>query len=79
MTCSEIRSGIYVSIVDKMAVSDLPKRKYTAEEIINKLREVEVIIAAGSKVVEAARRICVWEQTFCRWRAEHGGLRVDQA
>ena len=57
----------------------MPKRKHTAEEIINKLREVEVIIAAGGTVAEVVRRIGVSEQTFYRWRAEYGGLRVDQA
>ena len=57
----------------------MPKRKHTAEEIINKLREAEVIIASGSTVVEAVRRIGVSEQSFYRWRTEYGGLRVDQA
>ena len=57
----------------------MAKRKHTAEEIINKLREAEVVIAAGSTVAEAAWRIGVSEQTFYRWRAEYGGLRVDQA
>ena len=57
----------------------MAKRKHTAEEIINKLREAEVVIAAGSAVVEASRRLGVSEQTFYRWRAEYGGLRVDQA
>ena len=57
----------------------MPKRKHTAEEIINKLREAEVIIASGSTVVVAVRRIGVSEQTFYRWRTEYGGLRVDQA
>ena len=57
----------------------MAKRKHTAEEIINKLREAEVVIAAGSTVVEASRRLGVSEQTFYRWRAEYGGLRVDQA
>ncbi len=56
----------------------MAKRKHTAEEIINKLREAEVVIAAGSTVAEAAWRIGVSEQTFYRWRAEYGGLRVDQ-
>ena len=55
------------------------KRKHTAEEIINKLREAEVVISAGSTVAETVRRIGVSEQTFYRWRAEYGGLRVDQA
>ena len=57
----------------------MAKRKHTAEEIINKLREAEVVIAVGRTVVEAAQRIGVSEQTFYRWRAEYGGLRVDQA
>ena len=57
----------------------MPKRKHTAEEIINKLREAEVIIATGSTVAEAVCRIGVSEQTFYRWRAKYGGLRVDQA
>ena len=38
-----------------------------------------MVIAAGSTVDEAARRIGISEQTFYRWRAEFGGLRVDQA
>ena len=57
----------------------MPKRKHTAGEIINELREAEVIIASGSTVVEAVRRIGVSEQTFYRWRTEYGGLRVGQA
>lgn len=57
----------------------MAKRKHRAEEIINKLREAEVIIATGSTVAEAARRIGVLGQTCYRWRAEYGGLRVDQA
>ena len=55
----------------------MAKRKHTSEEIINKLREV--VISSGSTVVEAVRRIGVSEQTFYRWRAEYGGLCIDQA
>ena len=58
---------------------EMAKRKHTPEEIINKLREAEVVVAAGSTVAEASRRIGVSEQTFYRWRAEYGGLRIDQA
>ena len=42
----------------------MAKRKHTAEEIINKLREAEVVISSGSTVAEAARRHGVSEQTF---------------
>ena len=55
----------------------MAKRKHTPEEIINKLREA--VIAAGSTVAEASRRIGASGQTFYRWRAEYGGLRIDQA
>ena len=44
----------------------MAKKKYTAEEIISKLREAEVVIAAGSTVVEGSRRLGVSEQTFYR-------------
>ena len=57
----------------------LPKSKHKAGEIIKELREAEVIIASGGTVAEAARRIGVSEQTFCRWRSEYDGLRVDRA
>ena len=50
----------------------MAKRKHTLGEIINKLREEEVVISAGSTVAQASRRIGVWEQTFYRWRAEYG-------
>ena len=50
-----------------------------AEEIINKLREVDVVIAAGSTIVEAVWRIGVSVQAFCRWRVEYGSLLVGQA
>ena len=57
----------------------MANRKHTPEEIINKLRKAEVVIAAGSTVAEARRRIGASEQTFYRWRAGYGGLRIDQA
>ena len=57
----------------------MAKRKHTPEEIINKLREAEVVIAAGSTVAETSRRIGISEQTFYRWRAKYRGLRIDQA
>lgn len=57
----------------------MPKRNYTAEQIINKLREVEVKVSQGIKVAEAVRGIGVSEQTYYRWRNEYGGMRTDQA
>ena len=56
----------------------MPRKKHTPEQVINKLREVEVALAQGKTVAEASRQIGVTEQTFYRWRSEYGGLRVDQ-
>jgi putative transposase len=55
------------------------RKKFSAEEIINKLRQVEVLVAKGQKTDEAVRQIGVTYQTFLRWRKEYGGLRSDQA
>lgn len=55
------------------------KRGYTSEQIIGKLREVEVLLSQGSTVGQACRKIGVTEQTYYRWRKEYGGMRVDQA
>ena len=49
------------------------------EEIIAKLREVEVRLSQGETIAQAVRAISVTEQTFYRWREEYGGLRVGQA
>ena len=46
---------------------------FTHEQIINKLREVEVLLGQGGTVREASRRIGVTEQTYYRWRKEYGG------
>ena len=56
----------------------MPRKKHTPEQVINKLREAEVVLAQGRTVAEASRQIGVTEQTFYRWRNEYGGLRIDQ-
>lgn len=53
-------------------------RKHKAEEIVAKLRQVEVLTAQGRPVAEAIRSIGVSEVTFYRWRSEYGGLKGDQ-
>ena len=55
------------------------RKAYTAEQIINKLREVEILISQGTSISEASRKIEVTEQTYYRWRKEYGGMRVEQA
>jgi transposase-like protein len=49
------------------------------EEIIAKLRELEVRLARGETAAAAARAVGVTEQSYYRWRKEYGGLQVDQA
>ncbi len=57
----------------------MPRKRFAAEEIINKLREAEVRLPNGESVVEACKQQGVTEQTVYRWRREYGGLRIDQA
>ena len=57
----------------------MARKRYTAEEIIGNLREAEVALAQGENLAMVARTLGVSEQTYCRWRREYGGLRVDQA
>lgn len=57
----------------------MPRQRFTSEQIIGKLREVEVFVAKGGSVADASRQIGVAEQTLYRWRKEYGGMRVDQA
>ena len=56
----------------------MPRKKHTPEQVINKLREAEVVLAQGRTVAEASRQIGGTAQTFYRWRNEYGGLRIDQ-
>ena len=55
------------------------KRKHSIEQIIGKLREIEVELAQGRSVAEVCRSLGVTEQTYYRWRKEYGGLKMDQA
>lgn len=57
----------------------MARKKHTAEQIITKLREAEVLQAKGQSIAEACRQIAVSEQTYYKWRREYGGLQVDQA
>ncbi len=56
----------------------MPRKKHKAEEIVAKLRQVEVLTAQGRPVAEAVRSIGVTEVTYYRWRSEYGGLKGDQ-
>ena len=55
------------------------RRTFTAEQIIGKLREAEILLSQGGSVGEVSRKLGVTEQTYYRWRKEYGGMRVEQA
>ena len=56
----------------------MAKKRHTAEQIISKLREAEVMLATGTKMPQVCRKIGITEQTYYRWRKEYGGVRTDQ-
>jgi transposase-like protein len=58
--------------------SSMSRKRHKPEEIVAKLRQVEVLTAQGRTVAEAIRSIGVTEVTFYRWRQEYGGLKGDQ-
>jgi transposase-like protein len=55
------------------------KQRHTAEQIISKLREAEVLTSKGMAVEEVLRQLGISDATYYKWRKEFGGLRVDQA
>ena len=57
----------------------MAKKRHSAEQIIDKLREAEVELGKGLKVPEVCRKLGVSQQTYYRWRSEYGGMRTDQA
>lgn len=56
----------------------MARRSHRPEEIINKLREAEVLRSQGSTVGEAAGKSGVAEQTYYRWRREYGEMRINE-
>ena len=56
----------------------MARKRHTAEEIVAKLRQVDVLTGQGQPVSEAIRTIGVTEVTYYRWRSEYGGLKGDQ-
>ena len=56
----------------------MARKGFTPEQIVAKLRQVDVLISRGQSVAEAIRSIGVSEVTYYRWRQEFGGLKSDQ-
>jgi putative transposase len=57
----------------------MARKRYKAEEIINKLREAEIEQSRGMDLASVCKKLMITEQTYYRWRKEYGGLRIDQA
>ena len=57
----------------------MPRKGHSPEQVLNKLRQVEVAVAGGKSVGQAVREIEVTDHTYYRWRREYGGLNLDQA
>lgn len=56
----------------------MPKKRHKPEEIVAKLRQVDVLVSQGQSVADAIRSIGVTEVSYYRWRREFGGLKADQ-
>jgi|TARA_B100000315_G_scaffold144035_1_gene133050 transposase len=56
----------------------MARKRHSAEQIINKLREAEVHLAEGMRVELVAKKLGVTVQTYYRWRKEYGGIKTDQ-
>jgi transposase-like protein len=57
----------------------MARQRFSAEQIIHKLREADVELAKGTAVKQVCRQLNIADKTYYRWRREEGGLKVDQA
>ena len=57
----------------------MPKKRFSAEQIVILLRQIEVLISQGKSAPIACRDAGISQQSYYRWRKEYGGLEVDQA
>ena len=56
----------------------MSRKRYTAEQIIGMLREVEVELSRGQKLGQFCRNLGITEQTYYRWRREYGGMKLTR-
>ena len=57
----------------------MPRRRFTAEQIIQHLREAEVLLSQEKTIAQVCKKMGITDQTYYRWRKEYGGVRTDQA
>ncbi len=56
----------------------MARKRHKPEEIVAKLRQVDVLTGQGRSIAEAVKTIAVTETTYFRWRSEYGGMKNDQ-
>ena len=57
----------------------MPKKRFSAEQIVTLLRQIEVLMSQGKAAPVACREAGISQQSYYRWRKEYGGLELDQA
>ncbi len=57
----------------------MKKNKHTPEQIINKLREADALLAAGATVSAACKQLGISEHSYYRWRSKYGNMKIDEA
>lgn len=57
----------------------MPKKRHSAEQIVTKLRQIDVLVAQGRTIGQACKEAEITEQSYYRWRNEYGGLEIEQA
>jgi len=57
----------------------MKRNRFSAEQIVNKVRQAEVLLSQGQTVAQVSKTLGVTEQTYYRWRKEYGGIKSDQA
>ncbi len=61
-----------------MREKKVAKKRYKPEEIVNLLRQVDIVMGQGKSIADAIRHIGVTDATYYRWRQEYGGLKLEQ-
>ena len=56
----------------------MARKHHKPEEIVTKLRQVDVLVGQGNPRVDAIRQVSITEQTYYRWRKQYGGMGTDQ-
>ena len=57
----------------------MPKKRFSAQQIVTVLRQIEVLMSQGKAAPVACREAGISQQSYYRWRKEYGGLELDQA